>query len=223
MGHYISNVRDIEFNLFEVLNIGDILAAGGYGDLDVETVRMMLDEVARLAEGPVAESFAVADRHPPVFDPEQHTISVPSELAKSVQAIKDAEWWRIGIAEEIGGVPAPAPLVWAVMEMMLSANPSAGFWWALGPAMAHALFIEGNEQQKHWAAMGLERGWAATMVLTEPDAGSDVGAGRAKAIAQPDGTWHIEGVKRFISGGEGIEQERFAVRNNARWIGSNSA
>ena len=202
MGHYISNVRDIEFNLFEVLNIGDILAAGGYGDLDVETVRMMLDEVARLAEGPVAESFAVADRHPPVFDPEQHTISVPSELAKSVQAIKDAEWWRIGIAEEIGGVPAPAPLVWAVMEMMLSANPSAGFWWALGPAMAHALFIEGNEQQKRWAAMGLERGWAATMVLTEPDAGSDVGAGRAKAIAQPDGTWHIEGVKRFISGGD---------------------
>src|SRR6478736_3497677 len=50
--------------------------------------------------------------------------------------------------------------------------------------------------------MGLERGWAATMVLTEPDAGSDVGAGRAKAIAQPDGTWHIEGVKRFISGGD---------------------
>ena len=50
--------------------------------------------------------------------------------------------------------------------------------------------------------MGLERGWAATMVLTEPDAGSDVGAGRAKAVAQPDGTWHIEGVKRFISGGD---------------------
>ncbi len=202
MGHYISNVRDIEFNLFEVLNIGDVLAAGGYGDLDADTVRTMLDEVARLAEGPVAESFATADRHPPVFDPEQHTISVPGELAKSVQAIKDAEWWRIGIAEEIGGVPAPAPLVWAVMEMMLSANASAGFWWALGPAMAQALFVEGNVQQKRWAAMGLERGWAATMVLTEPDAGSDVGAGRAKAFAQPDGTWHIEGVKRFISGGD---------------------
>jgi alkylation response protein AidB-like acyl-CoA dehydrogenase len=202
LGHYKTNVRDIEFNLFEVLNLGDVLASGGYGDLDADTVHTMLDEVARLAEGPVAESFAAADRNPPVFDPEHHTISVPGELAKSVQAVKDAEWWRIGLPEQIGGVPAPAPLVWAVNEMMLCANPSAGFWWALGPAMALALYEEGNEQQKHWAAMGLERGWAATMVLTEPDAGSDVGAGRAKAIAQPDGTWHIEGVKRFISGGD---------------------
>jgi alkylation response protein AidB-like acyl-CoA dehydrogenase len=202
LGHYIANVRDIEFNLFEVLNLGDVLASGRYGDLDADTVRTMLDEVARLAEGPVAESFATADRNPPVFDPEHHTISVPSELAKSVQAIKDAEWWRMGIAEEIGGVPAPAPLTWAIHEMLVCANPSAAFWYALGPAMAHALYVEGNEQQKRWAAMGVERGWAATMVLTEPDAGSDVGAGRTKAIAQSDGTWHIEGVKRFISGGD---------------------
>ena len=61
----------------------------------------------RLAEGPVAESFANADRNPPVFDPDQHTITVPGELAKSVQAAKDAEWWRVGIPEGIGGVPAP--------------------------------------------------------------------------------------------------------------------
>src|SRR5690349_21907990 len=162
----------------------------------------MLAEVARLAEGPVAESFADADRNPPVFDPERHTISVPGELAKSVQAVKDAEWWRVGIAEQIGGVPAPAPLTWAIHEMLLAANASAAFWWALGPAMAHSLATEGNEQQIRWAAKGVERGWAATMVLTEPDAGSDVGAGRAKAVAQPDGTWHIEGVKRFISGGD---------------------
>ena len=202
MGHYIANVRDIEFNLFEVLKLDDVLASGGYGDLDLDTARTMLGEVARLAEGPVAESFAAADRNPPVFDPDRHTINVPGELAKSVQAVKNAEWWRIGIAEEIGGVPAPAALTWAIHEMLMCANPSATFWYALGPAMANALFVEGNEQQKRWAAMGLERGWAATMVLTEPDAGSDVGAGRAKAIAQPDGTWHIEGVKRFISGGD---------------------
>jgi alkylation response protein AidB-like acyl-CoA dehydrogenase len=202
LGHYITNVRDIEFNLLEVLRLRDVLDSGSYGDLDVDTLRTMLEEVARLAEGPVAESFADADRNPPVFDPDLHTITVPGELAKSVRALKDAEWWRVGIAEGIGGVPAPAPLVWAINEMLLCANPSAAFFYALGPAMANALYVEGNEQQKRWAAMALERGWAATMVLTEPDAGSDVGAGRAKAIAQPDGTWHIEGVKRFISGGD---------------------
>lgn len=201
-GHYIANVRDIAFNLFEVLRLDTVLDAGGYGDLDSDTARTMLDEVARLSEGPVAASFADADRNPPVFDPATHSISVSDEIKRTVAAVKDAEWWRLGIAEEIGGVPAPAALTWAIGEMILCANPAVAFFHALGPAMAHALAVEGTEQQKVWAAKGLERGWAATMVLTEADAGSDVGAGRAKAIGQPDGTWHIEGVKRFISGGD---------------------
>ncbi|WP_297599709.1 acyl-CoA dehydrogenase [Mycobacterium sp.] len=201
MGHYIANVRDLEFNLFEVLGIGAVLGTGGYRDLDEETVRTILAEAARLAEGPVADSFAFADRNPPVFDPAEHTISVPDELAKTVAALKEAGWWRLGMAEEIGGMPAPPPLAWAVNEMLICANPSANFF-CLGPFMSQALYIEGNEQQRRWAAEGVERGWAATMVLTEPDAGSDVGAGRAKAFEQPDGTWHIEGVKRFISGGD---------------------
>ena len=200
--HYIANVRDIEFNLFEVLSLGDVLAGGGYGDLDTDTARTMLDEVARLAQGPIAASFADADRNPPTFDPTTHAILVSDEITRTVAAVKESDWWRVGIAEEIGGLPAPAALAWAINEMLLCANPSVGFFYALGPAMAHALAAEGNEQQRRWAAEGLERGWAATMVLTEPDAGSDVGAGRAKAIAQPDGTWHIEGVKRFISGGD---------------------
>ncbi|MCA2265699.1 butyryl-CoA dehydrogenase [Mycobacterium marseillense] len=201
MGHYIANVRDLEFNLFEVLDIGAVLGTGDYSELDEETVRTILAEAARLAEGPVAESFAFADRNPPEFDPAEHTISVPDELAKTVQAIKEAGWWRLMLAEEIGGMAAPPPLAWGVNEMIICANPSANFF-CLGPLMAQALYIEGNEQQRHWAAEGVERGWAATMVLTEPDAGSDVGAGRAKAFEQPDGTWHIEGVKRFISGGD---------------------
>jgi alkylation response protein AidB-like acyl-CoA dehydrogenase len=201
LGHYIANVRDLEFNILEVLDVGAMLGTGAYSDLDVDTVRTILSEAARLAEGPVAESFAFADRNPPVFDPATHSISVPDELAKTVRAIKDAGWWRLGLAEEIGGIAAPPPLAWAVNELIFSANPSACFF-LMGAPMAQALYIEGNEQQKRWAAQALERGWQATMVLTEPDAGSDVGAGRTKAIEQPDGTWHIEGVKRFISGGD---------------------
>ena len=202
MSHYIANVRDLEFNIFEVLDVGAVLGTGQYSDLDADTVRTILSEAARLAEGPVAETFAFADRNPPVFDPERaHHQRAAPELAKTVQAIKEAGWWRLGLAEEIGGMPAPPPLAWAVNEMIFCANPSANFF-CLGPLMAQALYVEGNEEQRQWAAEGVERGWAATMVLTEPDAGSDVGAGRAKAIEQPDGTWHIEGVKRFISGGD---------------------
>jgi alkylation response protein AidB-like acyl-CoA dehydrogenase len=201
LSHYIANVRDLEFNIFEVLDVGAVLGAGQYSDLDADTVRTILSEAARFAEGPVAETFVFADRNPPVFDSNSHSISVPPELAKTVQAIREAGWWRLSLDEEIGGMPAPAPLAWAVNEMIFCANPSANFF-SLGPLMAQALYMEGNEEQRRWAAEGVERGWAATMVLTEPDAGSDVGAGRAKAIGQPDGTWHIEGVKRFISGGD---------------------
>ena len=65
MGHYKSNVRDLEFNLFETLGLEKVLADEAFGDLDGESVREMLSEAARLAEGPVAESFADGDRHPP--------------------------------------------------------------------------------------------------------------------------------------------------------------
>jgi alkylation response protein AidB-like acyl-CoA dehydrogenase len=200
VGHYRSNVRDLEFNLFEVLGLDAVLDSGAYGDLDTATVRDILREVARLSEGPLAESFADADRNPPRFVPGEHTIMVPDSVRPAVAAFKDAGWWRIGLSEVIGGMPAPAPVAWAVNEMMVCANPA--IQWYSTPVMSQVLALVGTEQQKRWARMGLERGWTGTMALTEPDAGSDVGAGRTKAIPQPDGTWHIAGVKRFISGGD---------------------
>ena len=200
MGHYRSNVRDLEFNLFEVLGLDAVLDSGAYGDLDTATVREILREVARLSEGPIADSFVEADRNPPRFVPGKHTITVPDSVRPAVAAFKDAGWWRIGMSEVVGGMPAPAPVAWAVNEMMVCANPA--IQWYSTPVMSQVLGLVGTEQQKQWARIGLERGWTGTMALTEPDAGSDVGAGRTKAIAQPDGTWHIEGVKRFISGGD---------------------
>jgi alkylation response protein AidB-like acyl-CoA dehydrogenase len=200
MGHYRSNVRDLEFNLFEVLGLDAVLDSGAYGDLDTATVREILREVARLSEGPIADSFVEADRNPPRFVPGEHTITVPDSVRPAVAAFKDAGWWRIGMSEVIGGMPAPAPLTWAVNEMMVCGNPA--IQWYSTPVMSQVLALVGTEQQKRWARIGLERGWTGTMALTEPDAGSDVGAGRTRAIPQPDGTWHIEGVKRFISGGD---------------------
>jgi alkylation response protein AidB-like acyl-CoA dehydrogenase len=68
--------------------------------------------------------------------------------------------------------------------------------------LSNIIYGIGNEQQKHWATLMAERNWGGTMVLTEPDAGSDVGAGRTKAVQQPDGSWHLDGVKRFITNGD---------------------
>ncbi|GAB2521530.1 acyl-CoA dehydrogenase [Nocardia heshunensis] len=201
MSHYKANLRDIEFNLFEVLGIGELLDQGAYGDLDGDTAREMLAEAKRLAEGPIAESFADADRNPVVFLPDQHTITVPESLKKTVAAVNEAGYSGLGMSEEMGGVPAPNALIWGIQEMIVAANNSASFF-NMGPLMHKVLFDEGTEEQQKWAAFAWENRWGGTMVLTEPDAGSDVGMGRTKAIQQADGTWHIEGVKRFISGGD---------------------
>ena len=201
MGHYKTNVRDLEFNLFEVLELEKALATGEFGDLDVDSVHQMLAEAARLAEGPMAQSFADADRDPPTFDPATHTVSLPESFKKSVRAWHDGEWFRIGLDENVGGVPAPSMLTWAINEFGLGANPAA-FMTLAGASFANVLYGVGTDEQKHWATLAIERNWGATMVLTEPDAGSDVGAGRTKAVAQPDGTWHIDGVKRFITSGD---------------------
>ena len=201
MGHYKSNVRDLEFNLFETLGLEQVLADQAFGDLDGESVRQMLSEAARLAEGPVAESFADGDRHPPTFDPDTHVVSLPEPFKKSLSAWRDGDWFRVGLNEDVGGVPAPSTVQWAINELVLGANPPV-FMFLAGPFMANILYGIGNEQQRHWASMAIDRNWGATMVLTEPDAGSDVGAGRTKAIDQGDGTWHIDGVKRFITNGD---------------------
>jgi alkylation response protein AidB-like acyl-CoA dehydrogenase len=201
MGHYKSNVRDLEFNLFEVLDLEKALATGEFGDLDGESVRQMLDEAARQAEGPLAESFADADRNPPTFDPDAHTVTLPESFKKSVRAWQRGEWFRIGLTENIGGVPAPSIVEWAINEFALGAQPAA-FMCLCGPAVAGVIHAIGNEQQQHWASLMVDRNWGETMVLTEADAGSDVGAARTKAVQQPDGTWHLDGVKRFITNGD---------------------
>ncbi|MBY6413738.1 acyl-CoA dehydrogenase [Rhodococcus sp. BP-252] len=198
MGHYKSNLRDLEFNLFELFGLDESLSGDNFGDLDGEAARDMLREVVRLSEGPLAESFADADRNPPVFDPETHTLKLPDSFKKSFKALYDGEWWRVGLDEEIGGIAAPRNLGWAINEMLLGSQPAA-FMYSAGPSFANVLFHNGTDEQKEWAKVIAERQWGATMVLTEPDAGSDVGAGRTKAIKQEDGSWHIEGVKRFIT------------------------
>jgi alkylation response protein AidB-like acyl-CoA dehydrogenase len=201
MGHYKANLRDLEFNLFEVFGRDQVLGTGPYADVDLDTARAVLEEVRVLAEGPLAESFADADRNPPVYDPATKSVALPESFKASYRALLDTGWDRMPLSAELGGPGLPKSLVWAANEMVLGANPAIHMY-AAGPAFAQILHRLGNEAQKTLARTMIERQWGATMVLTEPDAGSDVGAGRTKATEQPDGSWHIEGVKRFITSAE---------------------
>ncbi|MDX6222350.1 MAG: hypothetical protein QOD91_1404 [Frankiales bacterium] len=201
MGHYKSNLRDIEFALFEVFGRGEVLGTGPYADMDQDTAREVLREVRRLAENELAASFVEADRTPPVFDPATSTVTLPESFRASFKALMDAEWFRLDLPEHLGGTGAPPSLRWAASEMLLGANPAA-FMYMSGPGFGAILDRMGTPEQQQIAQLMVDRKWGATMVLTEPDAGSDVGVGRTKAIRQPDGTWHLSGVKRFITSAE---------------------
>ena len=201
MGHYKSNLRDLEFNLFEVFNRQEILGSGPYADVDQDTAREILHEVGRLAENELAESLLDSDRNPPVFDPATSSVKLPASFIKSYKTYLDAEWWRMDVPRELGGTVVPPSLRWAVAELVLGSNPGVHLYSA-GFAFSKVLYGLGTEDQKKLARHMVDNKWGGTMVLTEPDAGSDVGAGRTKAVQQADGTWHITGVKRFITSGE---------------------
>lgn len=199
MSHYKSNLRDSEFNLFEVHRIQDYIGQGPWSDLDADTVRDTLVELERLAREDFAASYIDQDRT--TLKLEDGEVHIPDSVKASVAAFKDGGWARFGLPEELDGFEVPHTLFWAGQEMLLAANTTAQFYSG-GALFARVLFEEGTESQKEFARLWIDKGWGGTMILTEPDAGSDVGAGTTKAVDMGDGTWHIEGVKRFITSGE---------------------
>jgi alkylation response protein AidB-like acyl-CoA dehydrogenase len=222
VSHFKSNLRDIEFNLFEVFGVDQVMGQGPYQEIDVETSRSILAEVARLARDELAESFETSDRQPPTYDPTQHAVEIPEAFKRSYQAWMDSEWWRLQNPTELGGTPAPAALIWSTAELVLGANPAI-WMYACGPSFANILWRNGTDRDRRIAKHIIDRQWGATMVLTEPDAGSDVGAGRARAYPQDDGTWHLEGVKRFITSGEHDLSENIVHLVLARPVGVGGA
>ncbi len=222
MSHYKSNMRDIEFNLFEVLGRDEILGSGPFEDVDPDTARTILAEVDRMAREDLAASYEDSDRNPPTWNPQDGTADIPESFKKSYQTWMDSEFWRLAITGDIGGQQAPATLNWAIGELVLGSN--APIWmYAAGPSFAGVVHRNGNDRDKRIAEIMVERQWGATMVLTEPDAGSDVGAGRTKATANDDGSWNIEGVKRFITSAEHDMSENIIHLVLARPVGVEGA
>jgi alkylation response protein AidB-like acyl-CoA dehydrogenase len=201
MSHYSANLRDIEFCLFDLLGRERVLGSSIYSELDRDTAMGMLEEVKRMAENDLAASFVEGDRIGTEFNKATGDVKVPASFAKSYRSYMDGEWWRIDAPEEFGGTIIPASIRWAIAEMVLGSNPAVHIY-ASGPSFAQVAYQLGTPEQKKIAKHMVEKQWGATMQLTEPDAGSDVGAGRTKAVQQSDGTWHITGTKRFITSGD---------------------
>jgi alkylation response protein AidB-like acyl-CoA dehydrogenase len=222
MSHYRSNLRDIFFNLFEVLGRDEVLGHGPYEDMDHDTAVAVLTEIEHLATTKLATTYADGDRNPPVYDPATRSVTLPESFKASYATMMDAGFYNLELPAELGGQPSPPSLQWAVNELNLGANPAL-FMYSAGPKFATVLWHNGTERDRRIAQLMIDRQWGATMVLTEPDAGSDVGAGRTRAIPQPDGSWHLEGVKRFITSGEQDMTENIVHLVLARPVGVEGA
>ncbi len=200
MTHYRSNLRDIQFNLFEVLGTHERFGSGPYRQMDRDSAEAVLEEIERLAREDFAASFVEGDRVP--LELADGDVAIPEGTKRSLDAYFGGGWEGLTLPESLGGLGAPKSLSWAAQSMLLGANPAA-FMYAAGPFFAAITEeLATDEQRERWVRPWVERRWGGTMVLTEPDAGSDVGAGRTKAVDNGDGTWSITGVKRFITNGD---------------------
>ena len=159
-----------------------VLGTGPYAEVDEDTARSILDEVERLATDELAESLLDVRPHAAGVRPGHPHGDHAGGFKKSYQAYMDAEWWRLDLPEELGGTvvrPAcagPSPSWSSARTRPCTCTPPA---WRF----AHVVYRLGTEEQRKVAQRMVDGRWGATMVLTEPDAGSDVGAGRTKAIA----------------------------------------
>jgi alkylation response protein AidB-like acyl-CoA dehydrogenase len=206
MSHYRSNLRDIEFNLFEVLGADSYFGTGPFEAVDGEQARMLLTEMERFARESIwGESFVAADRTPLELSPEGD-VTIPEELDQALTAFYDAGWHLMPLPTHLGGYGAPPSIRWSGTELLAGSHATASLW-PIGALMASIIDQIGTEGQKRVFARALvEDRWGGTMVLTEPDAGSDVGAGVTKArfveAAGDDDlgdVYHLEGIKRFIT------------------------
>jgi alkylation response protein AidB-like acyl-CoA dehydrogenase len=214
VSHYRTNLRDIEFNLFEVFGADEYLGSGPFAAVDGDQARMILSEMERFTRESIwADSFVEADRTPLELSPEGD-ITIPDGLDKALKAFYEAGWHLMPLPEHLGGYGAPPTVRWAGTELLSGGNATASLW-PIGALMGNIVDKIGTEGQK--ARFGLpmiERHWGGTMVLTEPDAGSDVGAGTTRATFVEDAgdadlgaVYHLEGIKRFITSADAQTHE----------------
>jgi alkylation response protein AidB-like acyl-CoA dehydrogenase len=207
--HYRSNLRDIFFNLFEVLDIGRTsLGRAPFGPLDEPTAREALTAMEAHLQVHLASCFS--DIGLELTLDAQGNVTLPPAFVKAIDAYYEGGWNQFELPEHLGGYGAPPTVCWAAFELLAGANPSVCFY-ILGNFIAKIIDqLDTPDQKRRYVDVMLKEHWGATMVLTEPDAGSDVGAGLTRARHVAGDEYHLEGVKRFITNGD-FDQPRNIV------------
>jgi alkylation response protein AidB-like acyl-CoA dehydrogenase len=198
---YRTPVADIAFALKHASGFATALAEGLYGDLSEDVVDAVLAQAGRFATDVLAPLNTVGDRTGVVF--EAGTISTPPGWKEAYREWATAGWNGLVAPEEWGGQGLPVAVNAVCLEMWNSASMAFGIGPVLTMGAVDALLAHGSDLLRHTYLPKLVSGqWTGTMQLTEPQAGSDVGALRTKAERAEDGSYRLTGQKIFITYGD---------------------
>ncbi|NNL12163.1 MAG: acyl-CoA dehydrogenase [Acidimicrobiia bacterium] len=199
---YTPPIRDIAFVLEHITDLAALSKFDGFEHADLETVRGALEEAGRFMAEVIAPTNRIGDEVGAVHDGDA-SVTTPEGFKDAYDKFVASGWGAVGYPAEAGGAGLPWLIGLAVQEMFTSANMAFSLGPMLTQSAVEALLFHGSDEQKAIYLDKLVSGeWTGTMVLTEPEAGSDVGALRSKAVRNDDGTYAITGTKIFITWGE---------------------
>ena len=202
MSEYTPPLEDMKFTLKEVVDVQSLENLSPFADVGLESLDDLLDEAGRFFSQVISPTNRVGDLQGSSLNPDG-SVTTPEGFLEAYSQYVDAGWGAISFDPEYGGGGFPWLVGIAVTEMLTAANMALSLNPMLTQGSIHALSAHGDTDQKlKWLPKLITGEWAGTMNLTEPQAGSDVGALTTKAELQEDGSYLITGQKIYITWGE---------------------
>ena len=201
MPQQVADRKDQDFVIWEQLNCEEILKHEIFHEFNKKTCNMIITEARALAVNELLPLLAEGDEQGVRLD--AGIVKVPESFHRVYKLIQQGEWNNLGVPQEMGGQGAPAFVAAAAAEYFLGANWALYCYTTMGNGTAHIINLYGTAEQKEKYIKKLTSAeWGGTMLLTEPEAGSDVGALTTTAVRNDDGTYSLTGSKIFITNGE---------------------
>ena len=201
MAQELADRRDVDFVLYEQLGLETILENEKFAGLNKKTIDLIITEARSLAIKEILPTNAPGDRKGCTF--ESGVVKVPEEFHRAFELYREGEWIAMIDDPAVGGQGLPITAATAIGEYFTSANCAFGMYPGLCHGAGKLVEIFGSAKQKELYLEKMYTGqWGGSMLLTEPGAGSDVGALETTAVPNGDGTYAISGSKIFITGGE---------------------
>jgi len=201
MPQVIADRRDIDFVLYEQFNIAELTQYEKFAEFNKKTFDLIVQEARNLAVKEILPTFAEGDREGVRLEDGQ--VKVPACFHRAYKLFKEGEWTAMVADPELGGQGLPYGISQAASEYLVGANYAFTLYGVVGHAAGELVEVYGTAEQKRLFLKKMYSGeWSGTMQLTEPQAGSDVGALATAAVKNPDGTYSITGNKIFITAGD---------------------